>query len=84
MKVKKIKLNIGSVHLVLKPSSDVLPTDPDSNDRKGWPCLDRSNRHDRKFVLNEVKCKELNTRKYGEPTNPFAVTKILLWISCKL
>ena len=81
---QKKKLNFCSLHLVPKPSTDELPIDPDSNDRKGRLCFDLSNRHDGKLALNGGKCKELNIRKYGDITNPFAVTIVLRWVHWKL
>ena len=81
---QKNKLHICSLHLVPKPSSDTLPIDPNSNDRKGRLCFDQSNRHDKTLALNGGQCKELNIAKYGGPTNPNAAQIVLRWIYWKL
>ena len=81
---QKNSLNICSLHLVPKPSSDTIPIDPVSNDRKGRLCFDLSNRHDGRLSLNGGRCKELNIQKYGEITNPTAAIIVLRWVYWKL
>ena len=80
----KDTLNICSLHLVSKPSTDELPIDPSSGDWKGRPCFDFTNRHDGLLALNEGETKELNIEKFGRPTNPTAGKIVKRWIDWKI
>ena len=77
-------LNICSLHLAPKPSTDELPLDPEAGDRKGRLCFDLSNRADNKLSLNGGTTKELNHSKYGKPTNPTMGKIVYRWIKWKV
>ena len=77
-------LNICSLHLVSKPSTDELPIDPESGDWKGRPCFDFTNWHDGLLALNEGQTKDLNIEKFGKPTNPTAGQIVKRWVDWKI
>ena len=79
----KDSLNICSLHLAAKPSTDELPIDPNSGDRKGRLCFDYTNRADGKLALNGGETKTLNLNKFGQPTNPTAGKIVQRWIKWK-